>query len=149
MSELIGLPVLDSSQGRVLGDVCDVVFDEQAGILLGVTTDPIMHRGLWLAREDIESVSPLGVVGAASLCQTRGCRWSDRVGKRVEARHGLEQQDGLRGTVADVYVDDGFLEVVGYEIADGLFADWPGKGVVMLDKGSHEDSYYQGKEVTL
>ncbi|MCL1791135.1 MAG: PRC-barrel domain-containing protein [Peptococcaceae bacterium] len=151
MSELIGLPVLGASQGPSLGDVCDVVFDEQEDTLLGVLTDPAdpaITGGYWLARKDIESISPLGVVGKPSSCQLLGCLWSEKVGERIR---WLPEPDQLRGTVSDVYVSDGFRKVMGYEIADGLFADGPGGFPVRLDTGTlREDSYDDpGKEVTL
>ena len=135
MRELVGLPVLDGSQGRKAGAVSDVLFDEWTDVLLGVLTDPVRRGGLWLAREDIESIGPPGVVGTISLCPGYGSRWSEKVGTRVRERDGL-----LRGMVADVYVDDGFREVLGYEIAGSLFTDWPDERPVMVEKGTLMDT---------
>jgi len=128
--EIIGLPVLDLKSGDSIGWVQDLVLnndkDEVVGILL--EGGRFFHSSKGIPRKAIAAVGKDAItVREKSIEELMGTRWSDKVGNEVYTQGG-----DARGTIEDVFLDDGVERIIGFEISDGLFADLlHGRGTIL------------------
>ncbi len=127
--ELIGLSVMDSSSGRLLGEVRDLLYDPAKNKLVGfVIAD---HGWLWGAKlliyDQVHSVGTdvVFVDGEKTIHNTRNHPDYKKVYQdRIDIRGYLllTGNGEVVGTIKDVLVDpEGNL--VGYEVSDGVVHD--------------------------
>ena len=139
MRDIIRLPVLDEQSGEHLGWVRDILYDEKKCTVNGIILEKdsfLTEHNLYLSRDDITSCAKdnLRVKDLDDKLVT-GMTWSQKVGSKVYNVRG-----DLRGTVGDIYVDNEFRKVIGYEISDGLFADLvDGRGAIFEENIVAED----------
>ena len=127
---LVGLPVVELTEGQQIGEVRDVLF-----AATGVFHSLLLERGGLLSAVKVLPKGNINVIGQDAITtQTR-----DGV---VELREELQAlstlieghmhfvgkdvltADGqLLGTVEDVYLDEDLNTIVGYEISEGLLVD--------------------------
>jgi uncharacterized protein YrrD len=121
-SDLVGLPVVTMA-GEDVAEVRDVVFDADAGRVLGFTLN---RRGRFakrmketLERESVSAVGPDAVMVAdEDAVSTGDMRASGHGPSGNVIGNRVMTDDGVRvGTVTDVVIDTAVGSVVGYEVA--------------------------------
>lgn len=131
MRDIIRLPVLKLETGQHLGWVKDILFDEIKCIVTGISLEKdsfLTPRTQFISRDDIVVCARDGLkVKEFTKEKVSGTSWSHKIGNKVYNAQGQQM-----GTVGDIYVDNTFREVTGYEISDGLFADlFDGRGAIL------------------
>lgn len=119
--EIVGLPVLDMQSGDQVGWVQDVVFDEEKEEVAGVLLEGghLIQSSKGIPRQAIVSVGKDAVtINDTTVREIPGSTWSQKLGNQVYTQGG-----DAKGTVEDIFLDDGAERIVGFEVSDGLFAD--------------------------
>lgn len=128
--ELIHIPVSISGSDEVLGEVVDLVFDARGRVsaLCVMPAKGLFRKERRVGIEHFVSVSEEGAIlaGAAAFEQDA----ADDDGCRLRGSpHGLSGlpivlEEGREiGTVGDVILDEGSLEIWGFEVSDGALMD--------------------------
>lgn len=128
--DILGLPVLDLKSGNSIGWVRDLVLDNDKDQVVGVLLEGghFFHSAKGIPRKAITTVGKDALtVDKKIIEELNGIRWSEKVGNEVYTQGGE-----ARGTIEDVFLDDAFEKMVGFEISDGLFADLVhGRGTIL------------------
>jgi uncharacterized protein YrrD len=128
--DLIGLPVVETSTGEQVGEVRDVLFAPEGGMYgLLLQKSGLLSAAKVLRKERVQAFGSHAITIPArdditDLREGTGMLHSliqgqvPFVGKDV-----LTQTGTLLGTVEDVYMDDDWHRIVGYEISEGFLVD--------------------------
>ncbi len=144
MRDIIRLPVLKLETNEHLGWVKDILFDEKKSTVTGISLEKdsfLTPRTHFISRDDIVVCAKDGLkVKEFTKEKVHGTPWSHKIGNKVYNAQGQQM-----GTVGDIYVDNTFREVTGFEISDGLFADLlDGRGSIL-----EESIIAEGKDVII
>lgn len=128
LTELIGRPVLSLADGRHLGEVHDLRVDLGRAAISSLVIDP----GGWLPDNQEVVFSDIFRIGADAIMlraldclRLVGTVGSDVIGVRSLTKKAIYTETGLYlGMLADVYFEMSTGELVGYEISDGIIADF-------------------------
>jgi len=127
--DVIGLPVLDTSSGKMIGSVKDVYFNEQ-GQLMGIAVEPkgIFSKVAYLAFEHIGAIGDdavtVGTKRFLSPLDTIDHFHGFYSGKSLFKGIPMMTTNGQElGHVEDVYFKEELGRIVGYELSDGLLSD--------------------------
>lgn len=144
MRNIIRLPVLRLETGEHLGWVKDIIYDEKKCTVNGIVLEKdsfLTPRTQFISRDDIVVCAKDGLkVKEFTKEKVNGTPWSHKIGNKVYSVQGQQI-----GTVGDIFVDNLFEKVTGYEISDGLFADLlDGRGAIL-----EESIIAEGKDVII
>ncbi|KUO58765.1 MAG: hypothetical protein APF84_10145 [Gracilibacter sp. BRH_c7a] len=144
MRDIVRLPVLKLQTGEHLGWVKDILFDEKKCIVTGIILEKdsfLTPHTQIISRDDIVACAKDSLnVKEFTNEKVNGSLWSHKIGNKV-----YNDQGEQIGTVGDIFVDNTFKDITGYEISDGLFADlFDGRGAI-LEKNIIAD----GKDVII
>lgn len=126
LSSLVGLDIIATDEGKKLGTVADVLVNLSAGNVVAVTLAETPELRVVVA-DDIQVIGPDAIMIASK----------DRLRSREEAAEALEHgrrvlvsrpsvitTRGARlGDLGTVYIDEGSLKVVRFEVSGGTFRD--------------------------
>lgn len=128
VQEIIGLPVIELTSGKVLGQIRDLLFDDQwhfVGILLEYKG--LLRDGRYIPAPSIQSVGEDCVIVRKNQVRplkeqnqsVTFCAGSSHLkGKPVMSAEGYQL-----GQLEDVYLHPQMGKIVGYELSDGFWAD--------------------------
>ncbi len=118
-TDLVGLPIVTLA-GEDIAEVRDVMFDADAGHVLGFTLN---KRGRFagrlkdhLLRQQIRAVGPHAIIVATEVELSADAPSAAPAGGNVLADRVMTDTGIQVGTVTDVVVDTGDGSVVGYEV---------------------------------
>ncbi|ADY56246.1 PRC-barrel domain protein [Syntrophobotulus glycolicus DSM 8271] len=140
--EIMGTPVLNQKTGAQMGHVKDLIIDDQANRLIGIIleTDSLFSGGSpGILRQDLVQINDDFIVADCSGSpELRGNSWLEKSGGTVYNCDGT-----VKGCIVDVFLDEGWQEILGYELSDGLFADLLNGRQAILEK----NILLEGKDV--
>ncbi|MFV9510946.1 PRC-barrel domain-containing protein [Tepidibacillus sp. LV47] len=139
--DVIGLPVLDTSSGKMIGSVKDVYFNDR-GELMGIAVEAkgLFSKTAFLAFEHIGAIGDDAVtVGTKRFLSTLD---------PIDQYHGFYSGKSLfkgqpiittngheLGHIEDVYFMEEMGKIIGYELSDGLLSDiTEGRRVIQFPK---------------
>ncbi len=128
-STVEGLPIIELSGGRELGQVLDLLFSGQQVTGFVIDKKGWMNRHLFLAVEDVSSFGQDGImIDNASKLQPYKTNerqaYPLKQGKeKVRGKSLLTTEGEKLGLVEDVYFNEEVGTIIGYEVTDGLLAD--------------------------
>lgn len=129
IKELLGLPVIDLSTGKEIGEVKDVVIDAENYRMVGVL---LCHAGWFrsgkgIMREQLKSMGPdsLTVESEAAIVQEEVLVLNGRTLSKEDilGKHIVTTEGKTVGMLADIYVDAATGALTGYEISDSVITD--------------------------
>jgi uncharacterized protein YrrD len=129
IKELLGLPVLDLSTGKQIGEVKDVVIDaasfRMAGIVLAHAN--WFHGGTGIATEQIRSIGDdtITIDHESAIADEQEIAVGDYVYLRegMIGKHIVTIGGKTVGTLSDIFVDEETRVLTGYEVSDSVIQD--------------------------
>ncbi|HHW70595.1 MAG TPA: hypothetical protein GX392_04520 [Clostridiales bacterium] len=124
-TELIGMPVIEVQNGRKIGEIKDILFNNQNGIVKGF----IIIFNHWIKRQRILTRDYVVMIGQYSLL-VQGCINTFDLGHGITQGRDLigvklVKEDGYQvGTVSDIFMDKKDWILVGYELSTGIIDDF-------------------------
>ncbi|TCS83812.1 PRC-barrel domain-containing protein [Tepidibacillus fermentans] len=127
--DVIGLPVLDTSSGKMIGSVKDVYFNDEGSLMgIAVESKSFFSKTAFLSFENIGAIGDDAVtVGTKRLLSPLDAIdhyhgfYSGKTllkGQPIITTNGHEL-----GHVEDVYFMEEMGKIIGYELSDGLLSD--------------------------
>lgn len=144
MRDIIRLPVLSFQTGEHLGWVKDIIFDQKKSAVMGIVLEKdsfLTPKTQNISRDDIVACAKDNLyVNRITNEKLTGTYWSNKVGSKIYSIQGE-----LKGTIGDIFIDDTFKKVTGYEISDGLFSDlFEGRSAIL-----EKNIIAEGKDVII
>lgn len=138
--DLVGMPIINLTNGETVGRVKDVLFDPTSHQFVGIEMD----GGGWLKGprkihfddfagigEDAITILEDSVIMKALPCEESVITEDKVVGSRVLTKDGNEL-----GTISDIIIDLTTGNITHYQISDGIIQDLlEGRGIVPIDTG--------------
>lgn len=129
IKELLGLPVLDLSTGKQVGEVKDVVIDTDKFLMVGILLSHAnwFHTGKGILTEHIHSIgddsitinNETVIVDEQEIAKAQHiCLCDEMLGKQIVTNAGT-----TLGTLSDIFVDGATGTLTGYEISDSVIRD--------------------------
>lgn len=125
----IGLPVIEVMEGVQLGEVVDVLFDQdpmsvsllvkKEGALAGQAT--VHLADIKSIGEDAITLDSSGLLKDYEKTGDELCLFNGN--QSLAGKELLTEGGTVLGTVADVYIGEETDNIIGYEVSDGLIAD--------------------------
>ncbi len=126
--DVIGLPVLDTSSGKRIGNVKDIFFQADGEIMgLSVEAQGLFSKVLFLSFEHIGAIGHDAVtVGTDRFLSTLDLEavYGLYTGKKSYKGLPIIATNGNElGHIEDVYFLEEMGKIIGYELSDGFFQD--------------------------
>lgn len=129
VQDVIGLPVLDTSSGKRIGNVKDVLFQVNGEVMgLSVETQGLFAKTLFLSFENIGAIGPDAVTVGTDRFLTstddNNLGYGLYIGKKPYKGLPIVATNGNEfGHIEDVYFLEEMGKIIGYELSDGFFQD--------------------------
>ena len=142
ISDILGLPLISTSEGEKLGMVHEVLLNLAKGVITGF----ILDNGGFLREAKIVDISQIKCIGEGAVTVPAGeLKYEKTLEKFTDCQRYKEfitkpvfTQSGKNlGIIQDVFVNVSNGHIVGFEVSEGIINDiLEGRGIIPLPKST-------------